>query len=101
IPGYSWKPQGGPTFEQWLNNCNGVPLNCFLSRPAFSQGNQPDRVSWLREPTVPDLDLTLEKNIPITESKHLQFRADAFNFTNTPSSLVVCGGRHDGVLGKG
>ncbi len=84
IPGYSWKPQGGPTFEQWLNNCNGVPLNCFLSRPAFSQGNQPDRVSWLREPTVPDLDLTLEKNIPITESKHLQFRADAFNFTNTP-----------------
>lgn len=84
IPGYSYAPKGGSTFGQWINNCNGDPVACFVSRPAFSQGNQPDRVSYVRSPTVPDLDLTLEKNIPITESKHLQFRVDAFNFTNTP-----------------
>lgn len=84
VPGYSYAPQGGSTFEQWINNCNGKPSACFESRGAFSQGNQPDRILYVQQPTVPDLDLTLEKNIPITESKHLQFRVDAFNFTNSP-----------------
>jgi hypothetical protein len=37
----------------------------------------------LREPATPDLDLNLEKSFPIMDSKHLQFRADAFNFTNS------------------
>lgn len=83
--GYSYVPTGGPTYGEWLNNCNGAPTSCILPRPSFSQGSDvPDRISYLRSPTVPDLDLTLEKDIPITESKRLQFRVDAFNFTNSP-----------------
>jgi hypothetical protein len=87
-PGYSFMPPGGPTFGEWLNDCNGVPTNCFLAKPAQSQSgtgaSEDNRISYLREPTAPDLDLTLMKNFPITESKYLQFRVDAFNFTNSP-----------------
>ena len=31
------------------------------------------------------LDMSLIKNFPITESKTVEFRAQAFNLTNTPS----------------
>jgi hypothetical protein len=41
-------------------------------------------VTYLRQPTIPSLDLALQKSFPITESKSLQFRAEAFNFMNTP-----------------
>ncbi len=86
VPGYSYRPPNKPTFGEWLNNCSGVPDNCFLPMPAYAQdqANALNRVSYLHEPTVPDLDLTVEKNIPIMEGKMLQFRADMFNFTNTP-----------------
>jgi hypothetical protein len=42
----------------------------------------------LRADGLVELDLTLEKTFPITESKRLQFRAEAFNITNTPTFLA-------------
>lgn len=39
----------------------------------------------LSQYSVPDIDLTIERHIPVTDSKRFQIRADAFNFTNTPS----------------
>jgi hypothetical protein len=87
-PGYSYMPPGGPTFGEWLNNCNNVPTNCFLTKPAEAQSgtgaSEDSQINYLREPITPDLDLSLTKNFPITESKYIQFRVDAFNFTNTP-----------------
>jgi len=38
----------------------------------------------VRGPGLRNLDLSLQKIIPIRESKRLEFRAEAFNFTNTP-----------------
>jgi hypothetical protein len=53
----------------------------------------------VRNPSIPNLDLTLEKNFPITESKQLQLRWDVFNVFNnrlyngpdtTPSDVPTC-----------
>jgi hypothetical protein len=84
INSHTYTPDRGPTFAQWIYNCDGVPANCYESIPSDGQGNLPDRISSLRMYSVPDFDVALEKNIPITESKTLQVRADAFNMTNTP-----------------
>jgi hypothetical protein len=81
---HSFVPDGGPTIGQWMYNCNGDPKACYTSRPSWGQGNQPDRIGYLRQPHIADLDLSLQKSFTITESKRLQFRADALNLTNTP-----------------
>ena len=38
----------------------------------------------MRGPGLHTFDMTLQKNIPITESKYFEFRAEFLNFTNTP-----------------
>ncbi len=82
---HSVVPTGGPTFSQWIYNCGAAgPLSCWTATPSWSQGNLPDDISYLRQPYIPNLDLSLEKNLPVTESKRLQLRVDAFNFMNTP-----------------
>ena len=92
IPNYTWYasnhsyvPDGGPTFGQWIYNCGSAgPTSCWTSIPGWGQGNLLGQVTYLRQPYIPNLDLSLEKNIPITESKKIQFRAEAFNLVNTP-----------------
>jgi len=81
---HSFVPDGGPTYAQWLYNCNGDPKACYTSIPSWGQGNQPDRIGYLRVPHIANWDLSLQKDFHFTESKRLQFRADAFNLTNTP-----------------
>jgi len=76
-------PDGGQTKAQWIYNCNGQPQNCWTPIPSRGQGNLPDRVGYLRQPSVPNLDLSLQKEFHITEAKKLQFRVDSFNTTNS------------------
>lgn len=51
---------------------------------SFEFGNTPRLDSRNRGPRTVNLDFSLIKNMPITESTRLQFRAEAFNLTNTP-----------------
>ena len=41
-------------------------------------------VGVVRGPGMRNLDLSLQKSFPIRESKRFEFRAEAFNSTNTP-----------------
>src|SRR3989441_797509 len=69
-----------PTFGQWFNNNPA----CWQARPQWSRRVMPDRVSWIRNPYVPNLDLALQKQFRLTEGSSLQFKGEAFNLTNTP-----------------
>ncbi|MCX6636446.1 MAG: hypothetical protein NT090_15410, partial [Acidobacteria bacterium] len=41
-------------------------------------------VGVVRGPGLRNLDVSLQKSFRVTESKRLELRAEAFNFTNTP-----------------
>jgi len=80
----SYTPAGGTSRAEWINNGNGNPSSCWTPLPQFALQYIPQQISTLRQPTITNLDVALQKNIPLTESVHLKFRAEAFNITNTP-----------------
>ena len=77
-------PAGGPTRAQWINNGGGNPSTCWTPVPQFALQTLPQQISTLRQPTIPNLDLALQKSIPVNERLRLQLRGEAFNIANTP-----------------
>jgi hypothetical protein len=68
--------------DDWINpGAFVVPSNAEVAGGNFF-GNA-GRGS-IREPLLSNLDLSLAKNFAIRESVRLQFRAECYNFTNTP-----------------
>jgi hypothetical protein len=80
----SFTPVGGPTHAQWINNGNGNPSSCWTPVPQFGLQTLPQQISTLRQPSIANLDMSLQKSFRLAESLHLQFRAEAFNLANTP-----------------
>jgi hypothetical protein len=68
-----------PTIAMWMNKA------AFSNAPAFTFGNVARNLPRTRSDGWNNLDLSLMKNFPITERFKLQFRAEAFNLTNTPT----------------
>ena len=69
-------PSGERTIERWFDT------TAFVNPEPFTFGNAARNV--LRAPMRTNFDLMLAKSFPFTESLRLDFRAEAFNLTNTP-----------------
>lgn len=76
-----------PTVDRWLNK------DAFTNIPAFTFGNAPRNLPRTRTDGLTNFDVSLFKNISLTERFRLQVRAEAFNISNTttfgsPSSNI-------------
>jgi hypothetical protein len=69
--------------NHWFNN----DRSCYAPDPffkSFTPRTLPDRFPNIRNPAKPQLNVALEKTIRFSERYRFQFRAEAFNATNTP-----------------
>ncbi len=82
---HSFTPNGGPTLSNYIYNnySNGNALGCWSSIPQYGLMNLPNQISTLRQPSIPNLDLSVHKEFSVTETARLQFRAEALNLTNS------------------
>jgi len=82
----------GTSVKQWLNP-NLTSASCFSSVPhiggsGFTYNTTPGFTTAVRNPTVPDLDLSLQKSFRVTERISFSLRGEAFNSLNS----VLLGG---------
>jgi hypothetical protein len=92
---HPYAPDGGPTnsnylYNQWnfLSPVTGKSSStgCWVQGSSISQyflNYLPQRIGQVRQPSVPNLDISVFKNFSTWESVRVQLRADAFNITNT------------------
>ncbi len=81
------------TLAQWFDT------GAFAQPAAYRFGNQ--GVNILRSDGLVNIDLSVLRNFPIGEQRKLQFRAESFNVTNTPTFGIpgrVLGGPGFGVV---
>jgi outer membrane receptor protein involved in Fe transport len=69
-----------PTVERWFD------VSAFVLPAQFTYGNSGANI--LREDRYKSFDFSIFKQFRITEGSQLQFRAEAFNLTNTPSFSI-------------
>jgi hypothetical protein len=69
-----------PSVSQWYNPACFVSPSSLQVSPGYGFGDTP--LGFLRSMRWINMDFVLAKDIPLTESKRLQFRAEAFNMFN-------------------
>jgi hypothetical protein len=65
--------------QQWFNT------SAFQQPVPFTLGNAPRTLPNVRAPGLRGLDLSIFKSFPFGEKRYVEFRAEFFNFTNTPN----------------
>ncbi len=76
VPGVSLTPPGGKSIGEWINPA------AFATPSNGTFGNAPRDVA--RGPGAWQIDMGVNKNIPLTEKVRLQFRLEFFNIFNHP-----------------
>ncbi|HZY62317.1 MAG TPA: TonB-dependent receptor [Edaphobacter sp.] len=81
-----------PATRSWKSYLNNSQPGCFSTFPEYTAKTQLPRVSTLRNPYAQQTSLGIEKKFTIYEQTKLQFKAEAFNATNT----AIFGGPNTG-----
>lgn len=68
-----------PTIDGWLNRA------AFSNAPAFTIGNVGRNLPRTRSDGLNNFDFSVLKSFALREKTNLEFRAEAFNFLNTPT----------------
>jgi len=81
-----------PSTQEWFNTA------AFVQPPQFTfgtSGRNSLRADWFK-----NLDVSVFRDFPFTEKRRLQFRAEAFNVTNTPTWGIPVNDLNDPKLGS-
>lgn len=67
--------------KSYLNNTQS---SCFQNFPEYTTKTERGRTEAVRNPWAQQTQIGMEKHFRVTETTNLQFKAEAFNLTNTP-----------------
>jgi hypothetical protein len=80
-PGVSYRPKGGTSVGQgrWFSG----DASCWQGIPQWGLASLEGVTTQVRNPTIPNLDLSLQKSTAIRENVNFLLRLDAFNSLNS------------------
>ena len=73
-----------PAHKGWGSYLNNAQSSCFQGFPEYKAVTLKERSEAVRNPWAAQSQLALQKEFQMMERSRLQFRAEAFNLTNTP-----------------
>jgi len=76
----NYNTPGGQTASEYFNNTKG----CWKAYGPYDPRRAPDILPGMRNPTAPQLNVSVEKTFWLSDRFTLQFRGEAYNLTNTP-----------------
>jgi hypothetical protein len=73
-----------PAHKSWGSYLNNSDPGCFTGFPEYTATTQGPYSVAVRNPWAEQSQVALQKQFGLLENAKLQFRAEAFNLTNTP-----------------